>query len=35
MDKQEWLYNMRPQNVPIDYIPWENLEDTSFTKAIR
>lgn len=35
MGKQEWLYYVRPQNIPVDYIPWESSEAMPFIKTIK
>lgn len=35
MDKLEWLYYVRPENIPVDNVPWEGPEDTSFVEAVR
>lgn len=33
--RQECIYYMRPDDSPVDYAPWNNPEDTAFTKTIR
>ena len=35
VDKLEWLYYVRPENIPVDSVPREGPEDTSFVKAVR
>lgn len=31
----EWIYFVRPENQPEDYVAWNSLEDTSFIKVIK
>lgn len=35
MHMLEWIYSMRPQDVPDKFVSWEGPKDTPFPKAIR
>lgn len=35
VDMPKWIFHVRLENSPEDYVPWEDKEDTPFTKIIK
>lgn len=35
MGMQEWIYDMKPEDLPEEYVRWAGKEDIRFSKAIR